>query len=44
MFFSIYRALQNQHAQWPDAPTRRDVLMSLGALSRPLMGGSKPAR
>ena len=26
MFFSIYRALQNQHAQWPDAPTRRDVL------------------
>lgn len=26
MFFSIYRALQNQHAHWPDAPTRRDVL------------------
>ena len=26
MFFSIYRTLQNQHAQWPDAPTRRDVL------------------
>ena len=26
MFFSIYRSLQNQHAHWPDAPTRRDVL------------------
>lgn len=26
MFFSIYRALQHQHAQWPDAPTRREVL------------------
>ncbi len=26
MFFSIYRQLQRQHARWPDAPTRRDVL------------------
>lgn len=26
MFFSIYRELQNHHARWPDAPTRRDVL------------------
>lgn len=26
MSFSIYRSLQRQHAAWPDAPTRRDVL------------------
>lgn len=26
MFFPIYRQLQRKHAQWPDAPTRRDVL------------------
>ncbi len=28
MFFSIYRNLQHQHAHWPDAPTRRDVLQA----------------
>ena len=37
MSFSIYRSLQRQHASWPDAPTRRDVLRAAIATASGLL-------